>query len=85
MGEVFFNRIYPSMGGSRSAYPSEWIQTIRKSESLNARMYVPDHGFVDSPEILKEELVNFAVRSRRMLSITNQNSPITSDSPITDP
>jgi glyoxylase-like metal-dependent hydrolase (beta-lactamase superfamily II) len=59
MGEVFFNRIYPSMGGSRSAYPSEWIQTIRKSESLNARMYVPDHGFVDSPEILKEELVNF--------------------------
>ncbi|MBI4265276.1 MAG: MBL fold metallo-hydrolase [Acidobacteria bacterium] len=59
MGEVFFNRLYPSVGGSRSGRPIEWIETITKAEAMKARIYVPDHGFVDSPEVLNEELVNF--------------------------
>jgi glyoxylase-like metal-dependent hydrolase (beta-lactamase superfamily II) len=59
MGEAFFNRLYPSVGGNRSAYPIEWIETIRRAEAMNARLYVPDHGFVDSPDILREELTNF--------------------------
>ena len=59
MGEAFFNRLYPSVGGNRSAYPIEWIETIRKAEAMNAALYVPDHGFVDSPQILREELTNF--------------------------
>jgi glyoxylase-like metal-dependent hydrolase (beta-lactamase superfamily II) len=59
MGEAFFNRLYPSVGGNRSAYPIEWIETIKKAEAMNAKLYVPDHGFVDSPQILREELTNF--------------------------
>jgi glyoxylase-like metal-dependent hydrolase (beta-lactamase superfamily II) len=73
MSEAFFNRLYPSVGGSRSAYPIEWIETIRKAEALNARVVVPGHGFVDSPDVLREELVNFrralenlVAESRRM-------------------
>ena len=59
MGEVFFNRLYPSVGGNRSGRPIEWLETVKKAEAMKARMYVPDHGFVDSPEVLAEELVNF--------------------------
>ena len=59
MGEVFFNRLYPSVGGNRSGRPIEWIDTIKKSEAMNAAIFVPDHGFVDSPAVLREELTNF--------------------------
>ncbi len=59
MSEVFFNRLYPSVGGTKSARPIEWIETIKKSEALNAQSVVPGHGFVDSPGVLKEELVAF--------------------------
>jgi len=59
MGEVFFNRLYPSVGGNRSGRPIEWLETVKKAEAMKAKMYVPDHGFVDSAEVLNEELVNF--------------------------
>jgi glyoxylase-like metal-dependent hydrolase (beta-lactamase superfamily II) len=58
MSEAFHNRIYPSMGGNLSGQPSEWIEVLKKAEAMNARMYVPNHGFVDSAEILKEEMIN---------------------------
>jgi cyclase len=84
MSEAFFNRLYPSVGGSRSAYPIEWIDTIKKAEALNARLVVPGHGFVDSPEVLREELVNFrralenlVSESRRMkaANVAVENAP----------
>jgi cyclase len=56
LSEVYSNRIFPSM---RTAHPTEWIATIRKAESMDANVFVPGHGFVDSPEILKEELTNY--------------------------
>jgi glyoxylase-like metal-dependent hydrolase (beta-lactamase superfamily II) len=59
MSEVFFNRIYPSVGGNRSGRPIEWLETVKKAQALNARVYVPNHGFVDSPDVLNEEFVNF--------------------------
>jgi glyoxylase-like metal-dependent hydrolase (beta-lactamase superfamily II) len=59
MSEAFFNRLYPSVGGSRSAYPIEWIETVKKAQAMNAAMVVPNHGFVDSPAVLNEELTNF--------------------------
>jgi hypothetical protein len=59
MSEVFFNRLYPSVGGNRSGRPIEWLETVKKAEAMRARMYVPNHGFVDSREVLNEELVNF--------------------------
>ena len=73
MSEVFFNRLYPSVGGNRSGRPIEWLATIRRAEALRATVYVPNHGFVDSPEVLNEELVQFrralenlVAESRRM-------------------
>jgi glyoxylase-like metal-dependent hydrolase (beta-lactamase superfamily II) len=56
LSEVFFNRLYPS---TYSGYPSEWIETLKKAEALNPALYLPGHGFVDSPPVLKEEVVNF--------------------------
>jgi cyclase len=53
MSEAYLNRIFPAM---RSAYPSEWVATIEKAQALDATTYVPGHGFVESPAILKEEL-----------------------------
>lgn len=56
MSEAYLNRIFPAM---RSAFPSEWIATIEKAQAMNASVYVPGHGFVESPAILKEELETF--------------------------
>ncbi len=59
MSEVYFNRLYPSVGGNRSGRPIEWLETIRKAEAMRARLYVPNHGFIDSPDVLNEEFVHF--------------------------
>jgi cyclase len=56
MSEAFLNRIFPAM---RSAYPSEWVAVIEKAQAMSVDIYVPGHGFVDSPSILKEELETF--------------------------
>ena len=51
--EAYLHRVYPAM---RSAYPSEWVAMLRRARDLNARVNIPGHGFVDSPEMLREEL-----------------------------
>ena len=56
MSEIYLNRIFPAM---RSAYPSEWVAAIEKAQAMDVNTYVPGHGFVESPAILKEELEMF--------------------------
>lgn len=56
MSEAYLNRVFPAM---RSAYPSEWVEMIRRAQALDAAVYVPGHGFVESPAILKEELETY--------------------------
>ena len=56
MSEAYLNRIFPAM---RSAFPSEWVKTIDAAMAMPVNIYVPGHGFVESPEILKEELATF--------------------------
>jgi len=56
MSEAFMNRIFPAM---RSAYPSEWVKTIEAAQRFDVTTFVPGHGFVDSPAVLKEELETF--------------------------
>ena len=51
--EAYLHRVYPAM---RSAYPSEWVAMLRRAREMNARVNIPGHGFVDSPEMLREEL-----------------------------
>lgn len=53
LGEIFLRDVFPAM---RSAYPTEWIETLRKAVTMNASYYVPGHGFVDEPAIMRREL-----------------------------
>lgn len=53
MSEAYLNRVFPAM---RSAYPSEWVAMIEAAQALDIDVYVPGHGFVESPEVLAEEL-----------------------------
>ncbi len=56
MSEAYLNRVFPAM---RSAYPGEWVAMIERAQALDADVYVPGHGFVESPAILKEELETY--------------------------
>lgn len=53
MSEAYLHRVFPAM---RSAYPSEWIDVVKKAESMDVRTFIPGHGFVDDPATLKTEL-----------------------------
>jgi glyoxylase-like metal-dependent hydrolase (beta-lactamase superfamily II) len=53
MSEAYLNRIFPAM---RSAFPTEWIGVIDRALKMPVDIYVPGHGFVETPAILKEEL-----------------------------
>jgi glyoxylase-like metal-dependent hydrolase (beta-lactamase superfamily II) len=53
MSEAYLHRVFPAM---RSAYPTEWLATIKKAQALNATWYIPGHGFVDDATSLKTEL-----------------------------
>lgn len=51
--EAYLHRIFPAM---RSAYPSEWVAMLRRAQAIGAEWNIPGHGFVDDPEVLREEL-----------------------------
>jgi cyclase len=53
MSEAYLHRVFPAM---RSAFPSEWVEMIERVQDMDVDIYVPGHGFVDSQEILREEL-----------------------------
>jgi glyoxylase-like metal-dependent hydrolase (beta-lactamase superfamily II) len=53
MSEAYLHRIFPAM---RSAYPSEWVQTVKNAETIDATWFIPGHGFVDDAPTLKAEL-----------------------------
>lgn len=65
MSEVFSNRIFPSMA---NGYPSEWLETLKKAEQMEAVLYVPAHGFIDSAAILKEEERNYRSALERVVA-----------------
>ena len=56
MSEVYLNRVFPAM---RSAYPSEWVRTLDRALAMDIDRYVPGHGFIETPAIAREELVEF--------------------------
>ena len=77
MSEVFSNRIFPSMANS---YPTEWIETLKKSEQLDAAVYVPAHGFIDSPAVLREEEHNYRLALEQIVAegtrLHNRKTPV---------
>lgn len=56
MSEAYLNRVFPAM---RSAYPSEWVSTIDRALAMDVDRFVPGHGFIESPDVSREELVHF--------------------------
>lgn len=56
VSEVFSNHLFPQL---RAAVPTEWIETLRKVQHMDAKIVVPGHGFVDDPALMKEELAIF--------------------------
>lgn len=56
MSEVFFNRVFPAM---RTAQPAQWLSTIDAALAMDARVYVPGHGFVEEGPRSRRELVTF--------------------------
>ena len=56
MSEVFLNRVFPAM---RSAYPTEWLATVDKALAMNAKIYIPGHGFTEDGPVSREELVAY--------------------------
>ena len=56
MSEAYLHRVFPAM---RSAYPSEWVAMIEAAQAMDVDIYVPGHGFVDSPAVLEEELETY--------------------------
>ena len=65
MSEAYLNRIFPAM---RSAYPSEWVEVIRRAQAMDVDVYVPGHGFVDAPAVLEEELETFRRALERVIA-----------------
>jgi len=56
MSEAYLNRVFPAM---RSAYPSEWVEVIERAQAMDVDVYVPGHGFVETPAVLEEELEEY--------------------------
>jgi glyoxylase-like metal-dependent hydrolase (beta-lactamase superfamily II) len=56
MSEAYLNRVFPAM---RSAYPSEWLKTLDRAIAMNARYYLPGHGFIEEPKVAREELLEY--------------------------
>jgi glyoxylase-like metal-dependent hydrolase (beta-lactamase superfamily II) len=56
MSEAYLHWIFPAM---RSAYPSEWIQTVKNAETIDAVWFIPGHGFVDDAKTLKADLLAY--------------------------
>jgi len=56
MSEVYLRGVFPAM---RSAYPSEWVETIKKAQAMDVSLYIPAHGFIDDPATMKKDLEEF--------------------------
>jgi len=56
MSEAYLNRVFPAM---RSAYPTEWVAAIDKALAMDVTLFVPGHGFIETPAVSREELVTF--------------------------
>ncbi|HEY4130956.1 MAG TPA: MBL fold metallo-hydrolase [Gemmatimonadaceae bacterium] len=53
MSEAYLHWIFPAM---RSAYPSEWVQTVKNAETIDAKWFIAGHGFVDDAATMKKDL-----------------------------
>ena len=65
LSEAYLHWIFPAM---RSAYPREWVATLKKAEAMDATWYVPGHGFVDDAATLRRDLPAFRRAVERVVA-----------------
>ncbi len=65
MSEAYLNRVFPAM---RSAYPSEWLATVDRALAMDVAHFIPGHGFIESPDASREELVAFRESLRAVIA-----------------
>ena len=51
--QAFLPGFFPAFG---TGLPTEWLEVIDRMQEMDVDIYVPGHGFIEAPEILKEEL-----------------------------
>jgi glyoxylase-like metal-dependent hydrolase (beta-lactamase superfamily II) len=56
LSEIFLNHLFPQF---RTGYPSEWLRTLDTAESVDARIFIPGHGFTEEADVSREELRAF--------------------------
>tara|TARA_R110000868_G_scaffold389534_7_gene658793 strand:- start:697 stop:1641 length:945 start_codon:yes stop_codon:yes gene_type:complete len=45
LGELYLRYVFPAMV---TAYPSDWVATLKKAQAMDVTWYVPGHGFADA-------------------------------------
>lgn len=53
MSEIYLRGVFPAM---RTAFPTEWLATIKKAQAMDVAWYVPGHGFIDDSASMKRDL-----------------------------
>jgi 2-keto-3-deoxy-L-rhamnonate aldolase RhmA len=56
LGEIYMRGLFPAM---RSAYPSEWLDTIKKGQAMDVSWYIPGHGFIDDAASMERDLETY--------------------------
>jgi cyclase len=53
MSEIYLRGVFPAM---RSAYPTEWLATIKRAQAMDVSWFVPGHGFIDGAAAMKRDV-----------------------------
>lgn len=53
LSELYLHHVFPAM---ITAYPSEWVATLKKAQAMDVSWYVAGHGFIDDMATMKADL-----------------------------
>jgi len=65
MSEAFQDRVFPLMV---TAFPSEWVESLRLAEAIHAETYVAGHGVRGSMDYSRENLIRFRNSVERVIA-----------------
>lgn len=51
--ELYLHQVFPAM---ITAYPSEWVATLKKAQAMDVSWFVAGHGFIDDMATMKADL-----------------------------
>ena len=53
LSELYLHQVFPAM---ITAYPSEWVATLKKAQAMDVSWFVAGHGFIDDMATMKADL-----------------------------